>query len=107
MRGADILDGTPIYDIKPYLAYTDSHPEAVGGFSDGVRGYSLEVFIPEELDNMLADDERKTIRAALAHDPRPQYHSDEDRVYGMSYLDYDIRFTVRDGALTVTEIVKK
>ena len=94
VAGADILDGTPIYDIKPYLAYTDSHPDAVGGFADGVRDYKLEVVIPEELMEKVPRDKRESLVTVLEGDPRPQYKADGDAEYGMSYADMEISFKV-------------
>lgn len=107
VAGADILDGTPIYDIKPYLAYTDSHPDAVGGFSDGVRDYKLEVAVPEELMARVPIDKRESLITVLEGDPRPQYKSDGDAEYGMSYADMEISFKVEDGVLTVTKVEKR
>ena len=104
VAGADILDGTPIYDIKPYLAFTDSHPDAVCGFADEVRDYSLEVVIPEELKSGLSDEYIKALVSILSGDPRPQYKEDGDRVYGMIYGRYEVKFTVADGVLRVVEI---
>lgn len=107
VAGADILDGTPIYDIKPYLAYTDSHPDAVGGFADGVRDYKLEVAVPEELMARVPIDKRESLITVLEGDPRPQYKSDGDAEYGMSYADMEISFKVEDGVLTVTKVEKR
>lgn len=104
VAGADILNGTPIYDIKPYLAYTDSHPDAVGGFSDGVRDYRLEVDIPETLLYRVPEDKRESLITVLAGDPRPQYKADGESEYGMSYADMEISFKVSEGVLTVTDI---
>ncbi|MBR5448837.1 MAG: tRNA (N6-threonylcarbamoyladenosine(37)-N6)-methyltransferase TrmO [Clostridia bacterium] len=106
VAGADILDGTPIYDIKPYLAFTDSHPDAVCGFADEVRDYSLAVEIPEELKLGLSDEYIKALISILSGDPRPQYKEDGDRIYGMIYGKYEVKFTVADGVLTVVEILK-
>ena len=107
VAGADILDGTPIYDIKPYLAFTDSHPEAVGGFADGVRDYALRVDFPEELLELIPEGERDTVLTILSGDPRPQYKADGDRIYGMVYGEREIRFRVEGGVLYVTEVSKK
>lgn len=104
VAGADILDGTPIYDIKPYLAFTDSHPDAVCGFADEVRDYSLEVVIPEELKSGLSDEYIRALVSILSGDPRPQYKEDGDRIYGMIYGRYEVKFTVADGVLRVVEI---
>ncbi|MBQ8879976.1 MAG: tRNA (N6-threonylcarbamoyladenosine(37)-N6)-methyltransferase TrmO [Clostridia bacterium] len=106
VSGADILDGTPIYDIKPYLAYTDSHPDAVGGFADGVRDYKLKVVIPEEFKNKLPDSYLDSLTAVLEGDPRPQYKPDGENEYGMKYADLEISFKVSDGILTVIDIKK-
>ena len=106
VAGADILNGTPIYDIKPYLAFTDSHPDAVCGFADEVRDYSLEVVIPEELKSGLSDEYIRALVSILSGDPRPQYKEDGDRIYGMIYGKYEVKFTVADGVLSVVEILK-
>ena len=104
VSGADLLDGTPIYDIKPYLAFTDSHPDAVGGFSDTVRDYSLPVEIPEELISRISPDKRDTLIRILEGDPRPSYKNEGERVYSFLFADYEISFTVQDGILKVTEV---
>ena len=106
VRGADILDGTPIYDIKPYLAYTDSHPEATGGFSDGVRGAKLEVEIPAEVLDKINEDERDTIIKILADDPHPSYKKDPEREYGMKFSRYEIFFKTDGMLLTVTRVTR-
>ena len=106
VAGADILDGTPIYDIKPYLAFTDSHPDAVCGFADEVRDYSLEVVIPEELKSGLSDEYIRALVSILSGDPRPQYKEDGDRIYGMIYGKHEVKFMVADGVLRVVEITK-
>ncbi len=106
VEGADILDGTPIYDIKPYLAYTDAHPDAVCGFSDDVRDYKLKVVIPEHLYS-LGNDEKSELISILEGDPRPQYQDDPEREYGFLYSHYEIFFKVEDDTLTVTKILNK
>ncbi len=106
VEGADMKDGTPIYDIKPYLAYTDSHPDAVGGFADGVLGHRLEVNISDELLSMLEEKNKSTVLELLALDPRPSYKKDTDEPYGMTYGNDNISFVVCEGILTVTEIKK-
>ena len=106
VSGADMVSGTPIYDIKPYLAYTDSHPDAVGGFSDSVRDHALEVECAAELMQLLPEDLQKTLPGVLAHDPRPSYQHDDGRVYGFEYGGYEIKFTVCGSTLTVAEIIK-
>lgn len=107
VMGADLMDGTPIYDIKPYLAYTDSHPEAVGGFADERKDYMLKVEIPMELLEHIPEHKCSALLKILSNDPRPQYINDPDRVFGFEYADLEIRFTVKDGVLTVTEIEEK
>lgn len=104
VSGADLMDGTPIFDIKPYLAFADSHPDATGGFTDRTRGYSLQVEISKELAEMLSPEQRTALTAVLAHDPRPSYQKDPDRVYGMNFAGHEIKFTVRDSVLTVKSI---
>lgn len=104
VSGADMMDGTPIFDIKPYLAFADSYPDAKGGFTDRTRAYSLQVEIPEKLASVLKEEQRAALRAVLAHDPRPSYQNDPDRVYGMQFSGYEIKFTVRNGILTVISI---
>ena len=104
--GIDMLDGTPIYDIKPYLAYTDSHPDARGGFADTVKDYSLPVVIPCDIASGLDESTLKTLKQLLAHDPRPSYAPDGEREYGFKFSDMEIFFRVEDGILTVTRIEK-
>ena len=104
VMGADLMDGTPIYDIKPYIAYTDSHPEAVSGFATKPAEYLLEVEFPEELLQKVPEKQRNTLIAVLEHDPRPQYQDDPERVYGMAFGDMEIKFKVADKRLTVTEV---
>lgn len=105
ISGADLMDNTPIYDIKPYLPFTDSHPEAVGGFADPLKDYTLEVVFPEEWLNMIPEVKRETLIGVLAQDPRPSYQKDPNRIYGFEFVGFDIRFTVRSNVLTVCEIV--
>ena len=104
VAGADLMDGTPIYDIKPYLPYVDCMPDARGGFADRVKGYALEVEIPEKLLLKLPNEQQGCVREILAEDPRPSYQNDPDRVYGMEYAGYEIKFRVKDYRLTVCEI---
>ena len=102
--GADLLDGTPIYDIKPYLAYADSHPDAVGGFSDGVRDYALEVEIPDGIMAQIPPEDYSSLLTVLAHDPRPSYQDDPERTYFLKYGEKEYAFHVADNLLTVTEV---
>lgn len=106
VSGADLMDGTPIFDIKPYLTYTDSHPEAVCSFADRFSDYALEVVFPEELLQLLPEDKREAAVGILRQDPRPAYQNDPDRRYGTAFAGYDIRFHVRDKILTVCEVEK-
>ena len=103
--GADMLDGTPIYDVKPYLAYTDSHPDAVCGFADGVRDYRLRVEIPAELLLRVKEERRSSLIRILEDDPRPSYKEDGEREYGMRFAEYEVFFKVGDGVLHVTKII--
>ncbi len=105
VTGADMMDGTPIYDIKPYLPYVDSVPEAVGGFTEETKNHALRVEIPEAILARIPAEHRGALPGILAQDPRPAYQHDETRVYGFAYAGLDIRFTVRDGLLTVTDII--
>lgn len=105
VSGADLADGTPIYDVKPYLAYTDSRPEASGGFAQDVLDYALEVDFPPALLERIPPDKRQALVQLLAQDPRPAYIDDPARRYGFNYLAFDVRFTVDGQKLTVVEIV--
>lgn len=104
VSGADLMDGTPIFDIKPYLPFADSYPEASGGFADRTRDYGLKVEISEELLTRMEEEKRESLIAVLAHDPRPSYQDDPERVYGMEFAGHEIKFTVRDGVLTVKSV---
>ena len=104
VSGCDLMDGTPIYDIKPYLAYTDSHPDAVGGFTQTLPERSLEVEVSDELLSCVPDVKRSALRAILSQDPRPSYQNDPERIYGFSFAGFEVRFSVRDGVLTVISI---
>lgn len=104
VRGADMVSGTPIFDIKPYLAYADSYPDASGGFTGGDAGERLTVDFPPELLARFDSGERQGLLSALAADPRPRYQDDPERVYGMRYDGRNVRFTVRDGTVLVTEV---
>lgn len=105
VTGADLMNKTPIYDIKPYLSYTDSHPDAKCGFADDVKGYSLKVDMKEEYLSMIKEDKRGIVLKILENDPRPAYHKDSSRIYGVSYGGYDIRFVVEGNTLRVCDIV--
>ncbi|HBI60984.1 MAG TPA: tRNA (N6-threonylcarbamoyladenosine(37)-N6)-methyltransferase TrmO [Lachnospiraceae bacterium] len=103
--GVDLADGTPIYDIKPYLPYADCRPDASGGFSDNARQELLEVSIPEHLLEKLPDGKREALRQVLALDPRPSYQEDAERIYGFEFAGYEVRFRVQGKCLTVKEII--
>lgn len=103
--GADLMDGTPIFDIKPYIPYGDCHPDAVGGFTDRAGEFLLNVEFPQQLLEMLPEDKRDAAIGVLSHDPRPSYQRNPERVYGMPFAGVDIRFTVKENVLTVQEIV--
>jgi tRNA-Thr(GGU) m(6)t(6)A37 methyltransferase TsaA len=103
VSGADLMNGTPIYDIKPYLPYADSIPEARGGFApDG--GKTLEVVFDENVVSKIQKDKQEALFELLARDPRPQYHDDKERVYGMSYGDFEVKFRVEDQKLFIISI---
>ena len=104
--GADLMDGTPIFDIKPYIPYGDSHPDAKGGFTDTAGEFLLQVEFPDSLLQQLPVEKRQAAIGVLSHDPRPSYQRKPDRVYGLTFAGYDIRFKVVDGILTVEEVTK-
>ncbi len=104
VSGADLLDGTPIYDIKPYLAYSDSHQNAVGGFADPVQNYALNVDFCKDLLSKVHISKQKSLIFVLSQDPRPSYQNDPDREYGMRFADYEIFFKVDGDTLTVTRV---
>jgi tRNA-Thr(GGU) m(6)t(6)A37 methyltransferase TsaA len=106
VSGVDLLDGTPIYDIKPYIAYTDSHPEATEGFAGNVKEKGLRVEFPKRLLEMLPEEKREAAIGVLAQDPRPAYDTDETRLYGVEFAGFDVRFVVSGEVLTVKELVK-
>lgn len=107
VSGIDMLDGTPIYDIKPFLPYADNHPEAKGGFTAEVKKHVLQVHFPEELLNQVEEEERQNIIGILEQDPRTAYIHDEDRIWGITYGRYNIRFQVVGQDLTVYEITEE
>lgn len=104
VSGADCMDNTPIYDVKPYLPYTDSHPDAVGGFSDDVLEDTLQVQCNEQILSVFSEQQKRTLLSILKQDPRPSYQHDPDRIYGFSFAGHEIHFHVNDTALTVTGI---
>ena len=104
--GADLMDGTPIFDVKPYVPYADSHPDAKGGFTDGAGEYLLQVDFPQTLLEKLPEEKRSAAVGVLSHDPRPSYQRKPGRIYGLSFAGWDIRFTVDGDILTVVDIIK-
>ncbi len=105
VSGADLMDGTPILDIKPYLSFTDSHPDATGGFAAEKLDYALKVECSKDLLDRIPPSKQSAMLALLAQDPRPSYQND-DRIYGFDFGEFEIRFTVADGVLTVMDIFK-
>lgn len=106
VAGADLMDGTPIYDIKPYIPYADCHPNALGGFTEQARDQRLNVEFPEDLLSQLPEDKREAAIGILSNDPRPSYQNSPDRIYGLPFAGFDIRFQVKDNTLTVLDIKK-
>ena len=104
VRGADLMDGTPIYDIKPYLAYTDAHPEAAGGFTDNAAWQELDVILPPSAEAFFSAEELSSLRSVLALDPRPRYQDDPQKEYGLTFAGRNLRFHVSGKTLTVTGI---
>ena len=105
VAGADLMDGTPILDIKPYIPYCDAHPDALGGFTTNADDYLLIVDFPPGLLERLPADKRAAAVEVLSHDPRPSYQVDSERLYGLSFAGFDIRFTVEDKTLYVKEVI--
>ena len=102
--GADLMDGTPIFDIKPYIPYCDCHSDALGGFTTSVEDFILEVDFPADLLTKIPKEKQDALISVLSHDPRPSYQQDSDRVYGFSFAGYDIHFTVQNNQLTVKDV---
>jgi tRNA-Thr(GGU) m(6)t(6)A37 methyltransferase TsaA len=104
--GADLMDGTPIFDIKPYVTFADSHPDAESGFVSNHAMHRLQVTVPEEVTNIFSDEQMTVLRKSLELDPRPHYQNDAQKIYGMTFLGYDIHFNVDGEQLTVIDAVK-
>ena len=104
VAGADLMDGTPIFDIKPYIPYGDSHPDAKGGFTDRADDFLLDVSFPEELLKTIPKEKQAAAIGVLSHDPRPSYQKQADRIYGLNFAGFDIRFQVSKNTLTVLEV---
>ena len=107
VSGADMVNGTPIYDIKPYLAFADSIPDAIGGFADEVKDYTLEIVLDKELLCDFPSEKIDTLTGILAEDPRPSYIEDENRVYGFPFAGFEIKFKVKGKVLTVISVEKR
>lgn len=107
VAGADLMDGTPILDIKPYIPYADCQMEATGGFTDTAGDFLLKVEFPPELLSMVPEDRREALIGVLRHDPRPSYQRNAERVYGMEFAGWNIRFRVEGDVLTVVEVEKE
>ena len=106
LRGADLMDGTPILDIKPYIPYADCHPEASGGFASAPAGETLNIVIPPQILEQIPESHRKSLRGVLAQDPRPHYQDDPERIYGFTFAGMEVKFSVDGPTLTVTDIKK-
>lgn len=102
--GADIMNGTPIFDIKPYITYTDSHPEARSGFVDNIENKLLNVIIDNELLSLIPDIKRQSLIKILELDPRPSYQNDQDKIYGVTFAGFNIRFSVKENNLYVVDV---
>lgn len=107
VSGADLMNGTPIFDIKPYIPYADCIPDAKGGFTDDVENSLLEVNFPAELLYFIPQEKQKALLQVLALDPRPSYQDDEERVYGLEFAGWDVRFRVKGRVINVMEVVEK
>ncbi|MCQ2187863.1 MAG: tRNA (N6-threonylcarbamoyladenosine(37)-N6)-methyltransferase TrmO [Bacteroidales bacterium] len=105
--GADLADGTPIYDVKPYIEYADSHPGVRSGFVDSRSWEPLEVVMPDNIAALFSEADTAALRSILAQDPRPQYHDDPERIYGLLFKDMDIRFKVDAETLTVVSVEER
>lgn len=104
VAGADLMDGTPIFDIKPYIPYSDAKPDALGGFTDTAGEFLLDVDFPAPLLEKFPKNKHSAVIGVLSHDPRPSYQKDSDRVYGLSFAGFDIKFKVTDTFLTVLDV---
>ena len=107
ISGADLMDATPIFDIKPYLPYVDSHPDAANGFAGSVIDYVLSVKCPDELLSILPEDKRAALIEVLSEDPRPSYQDNPERIYGMRFSEYEVKFKVEQDVLYVISIEKE
>ena len=107
VSGADLMDGTPIYDIKPFIPYADNHPDALGGFTQNTSGHTLQVEFPAQWLEQVPEDRREALTGVLAHDPRPSYQDDPERIYGMAFAGLEVKFRVKDNVLTVCSVSRE
>ena len=107
VSGADLKDGTPIYDIKPFIPYADNHPDALGGFTQNTSGHTLQVAFPAQWLEQVPEDRREALTGVLAHDPRPSYQDDPERIYGMAFAGLEVKFRVKDNVLTVCSVSRE
>lgn len=107
VSGADLMDGTPIYDIKPFIPYADNHPDALGGFTQNTSGHVLHVEFPAQWLNQVPEQNREALIGVLAHDPRPSYQDDPERIYGMAFAGLEVKFQVNNMVLTVCSVSKQ
>ena len=107
VSGADLMDGTPIYDIKPFIPYADNHPDALGGFTQNTSGHTLQVAFPAQWLEQVPEDRREALTGVLAHDPRPSYQDDPERIYGMAFAGLEVKFRVKDNVLTVCSVSRE
>lgn len=104
VEGVDLVDGTPILDVKPYVPYSDCHPEALGSFAEERKDYKLSLVFPEDLLSLIPEDKREVLKECLKDDPRPSYIQNDEKVYGMAYGDFNVKFKVKGDTLTVVEV---
>ena len=107
VSGADLMDGTPIYDIKPFIPYADNHPDALGGFTQNTSGHTLQVEFPAQWLEQVPENRREALTGVLAHDPRPSYQDDPERIYGMAFAGLEVKFRVKDNVLTVCSVSRE
>lgn len=104
IAGADLMDGTPVFDIKPYIPYADCQPDASGGFTDTAKDFLLQVDFPQALLNQIPADLREALLGILSHDPRPSYQHDPERIYGLTFGGFNVRFRVSESCLSVCQV---
>ena len=107
VSGADLMNNTPIYDIKPYIPYADCIEQAQGGFAEEEKDYKAEVEIPEKLLNIIPENKKEALKKVLEDDPRPSYKKDIEKAYGFPFSDYEIKFIAKKNKIIVTDIIEK